>query len=232
MTRTFALTLALLCLAAPCFAGDAILEKVAKHYDPAHVGHSHQCQGCGSLYHQQGDMGPGSPGSNVCPRCGHVNPAPASPQEPSYGMTWTEGRDGVRVFYPSRGFTWTEGRDGRRVVYPSSGWTWTEGRDGRRIVYPQNGWTWCEGRDGVRIVYPTYGWTWCEGRDGRRVAYPSSGWSHTENAYGRAVPYPYGYASGDYSSFLVSYLSQAVPLAPEHEPHRDLMLRQMRILEY
>ena len=39
------------------------------------------------------------------------------------------------------GWTSTEGRDGMRVYYPSTGWTWTEGSDGRRVVDPVDGWT-------------------------------------------------------------------------------------------
>lgn len=164
---------------APAAAGDNGMEKVSRHYDPAHVGHSHQCNNCHNAYNQQGDNGPYSPGRNICPYCGYANPVPPSPQQPNYygDMTWTEGRDGVRVYYPANGWTWTEGRDGRRVVYPVDGWTWTE------------------------------------------------------NVYGRRVPYPSGYSGQDYSYFLVNLLSREIYLAPANEPHRDLLLRQMRIVE-
>ena len=55
---------------------------VSKHYDPAHMGHSHQCNNCKRTYHQQGDNGPNSPGSNICPYCGYSNPIPPSPYSP------------------------------------------------------------------------------------------------------------------------------------------------------
>ncbi len=55
---------------------------VSKHYDPAHPGHSHQCNNCKRTYHQQGDNGPYSPGSNICPYCGYANPIPPSPYSP------------------------------------------------------------------------------------------------------------------------------------------------------
>lgn len=205
----------------------------SKHYDPSHVGHSHQCYNCRQFYNQQGDNGPYSSGSNVCPYCGYTNPVPPTQPQTNTNMTWTEGRDGVRIYYPASGWTWTEGRDGRRVVYPVNGWTWTEGRDGRRIAYPVNGWTWTEGNDGVRAVYPVNGWTWTEGRDGHRVVYPTSGWTWTERSDGRRVVYPYGgYSNQDHTYMLISLLSREVRLAPQDEPYRDLVLRQMRIVEY
>lgn len=188
-----------------------------RHYDPSHIGHSHQCNSCRRSYNQQGDNGAYSPGSNVCPYCGYSNPIPPSgPSTQNYtGMTWTTGRDGVKVYYPSNGWTWTEGRDGRRVIYPSNGWTWTEGRDGKRVVYPVNGWTWAEGRDGHRVVYPV------------------NGWSRVERSDGRISPYPYnGNSSQDYAYFIVSLLSREVRLSPELESYRDMILREMKIIEY
>lgn len=60
---------------------------VSKHYDPAHNGHSHQCNRCQKTYNQQGDNGPYSPGSNVCPYCGFANPVPPSPNVNPYPPT-------------------------------------------------------------------------------------------------------------------------------------------------
>ncbi|HOT75826.1 MAG TPA: hypothetical protein PK467_08575 [Candidatus Wallbacteria bacterium] len=56
--------------------------ETSKHYDPAHVGHSHQCNRCKKTYNQQGDNGPYSQGSNICPYCGFANPVPPSPNNP------------------------------------------------------------------------------------------------------------------------------------------------------
>lgn len=161
-------------------------------------------------------------------------------------VSWTEGRDGVRVYYPSSGWTWTEGSDGRRVVYPFNGWTWTEGRNGRRIIYPLNGWTWTEGGDGLRTVYPTSGWdwtqgsdghrvvfprtgwTWTEGRDGRRVVYPSSGWSWWEDQSGRRIPYRTdGGQMTDLNEIILEMITQQLPLNEALRPCTSLLLDQM-----
>jgi len=56
---------------------------VSKHYDPAHNGHEHQCASCKRTYNQPGDNGPNSPGSYTCPFCGHQNPIPPSPVNPT-----------------------------------------------------------------------------------------------------------------------------------------------------
>lgn len=53
---------------------------VSKHYDPAHPGHSHQAPD-GTLYHQPGDMYPGSPGTYPGQ---HPSQPPAPPAPPSY----------------------------------------------------------------------------------------------------------------------------------------------------
>lgn len=164
------------------------------------------------------------------------------------GWTWTEGRDGVRVYYPSTGWTWTEGSDGRRVVYPLTGWTWTEGRNGRRVAYPLNNWTWTEGRDGRRIVYPLVSWTWTEGRDGCRVIYPLDGWTWTEGRDGRRIVYPlngwswredqngrrYAYQLdgnpwANVEDLLYGLLVSRIPLTDELRPHSYLLLAQMGI---
>lgn len=86
MNRTLALALLLTLAALPALAADLpqaakdlVAQGAAKHYDPAHPGHWHQCNRCGAKYHQQGDNGPGSYGSNVCPQCGFANPMPPSP---------------------------------------------------------------------------------------------------------------------------------------------------------
>ena len=55
---------------------------VSKHFDPAHMGHSHQCANCKKTYNQAGDNGQYSPGSNVCPYCGFANQMPPSPPNP------------------------------------------------------------------------------------------------------------------------------------------------------
>ncbi len=147
---------------------------------------------------------------------------------PSTGWTWTEGRDGRRVVYPSTGWTWTESRNGRRVIYPSTGWTWTEGKDGQRIVYPSTGWTWTEGRDGQRVVYPSTGWTWTEGRDGRRVVYPSSGWSWWEDQSGRRIPCRTdGGPAIDLQEILIEMAVQQLPLTDDLRPCTNLLLQQM-----
>lgn len=65
----------------------AIDGEVSKHYDPAHMGHSHQCNRCKKTYNQQGDNGPYSPGSNICPYCGFANPIPPSPNVNPYPPT-------------------------------------------------------------------------------------------------------------------------------------------------
>lgn len=57
---------------------------VSKHYDPAHMGHSHQCANCKRTYNQQGDNGPYSAGSNICPNCGFANQVPPSPNPNPY----------------------------------------------------------------------------------------------------------------------------------------------------
>ncbi len=54
-----------------------ITENVSKHYDPAHIGHSHQAPD-GTMYHQPGDMYPGSPGTY--PNSGY----PSQPTQPTY----------------------------------------------------------------------------------------------------------------------------------------------------
>lgn len=59
-------------------------ENTSKHYDPSHIGHSHQCAKCGATYHQPGDMGPHSSGTYTCPRCGFTNPQPNTPHQPPY----------------------------------------------------------------------------------------------------------------------------------------------------
>ncbi len=59
----------------------------SKHYDPAHIGHSHQCNRCKKTYNQQGDNGPYSSGSNICPYCGFSNPIPPSPNVNPYPPT-------------------------------------------------------------------------------------------------------------------------------------------------
>ncbi len=56
---------------------------VSKHYDPAHIGHSHQSPD-GTMYHQTGDFYPGSPASY--PNGYPSNPVP-QPQPPSYPNT-------------------------------------------------------------------------------------------------------------------------------------------------
>jgi DNA-directed RNA polymerase subunit RPC12/RpoP len=56
---------------------------VSKHFDPAHIGHSHQCANCKRTYNQAGDNGQYSPGSNVCPYCGFANQMPPSPVNPT-----------------------------------------------------------------------------------------------------------------------------------------------------
>jgi hypothetical protein len=63
---------------------------VSKHYDPDHIGHSHQCANCKKNYNQSGDTGAYSLGTNVCPFCKFTNqtqsslypptPYPANPQ--------------------------------------------------------------------------------------------------------------------------------------------------------
>ncbi len=56
---------------------------VSKHFDPAHMGHSHQCANCKKTYNQAGDNGQYSQGSNVCPYCGFANQVPPSPVNPT-----------------------------------------------------------------------------------------------------------------------------------------------------
>lgn len=147
---------------------------------------------------------------------------------PSSGWTWTEGGDGRRIVYPSSGWNWTESRNGRRVIYPSTGWNWTEGKDGIRIVYPSSGWNWTEGRDGQRVVYPTTGWTWTEGRDGRRVIFPSSGWSWWEDQSGRRIPYRTdGGQVTDLNEILVEMITLKIPLTDSLRPCISILLDQM-----
>lgn len=55
---------------------------VSKHYDPAHVGHEHQCASCKRTYHQPGDTGQYSQGTYRCPYCGYQNNVPPSPVNP------------------------------------------------------------------------------------------------------------------------------------------------------
>ena len=55
---------------------------VNKHYDPSHIGHSHQCNRCKKNYQQAGDFGQYSVGTNICPHCGYANPIPPSPYNP------------------------------------------------------------------------------------------------------------------------------------------------------
>ncbi|HOT28456.1 MAG TPA: hypothetical protein PLU72_09715 [Candidatus Ozemobacteraceae bacterium] len=147
---------------------------------------------------------------------------------PSTGWTWTEGKDGRRVVYPANGWTWTESRNGRRIIYPSNGWTWTEDRNGNRTVYPTNDWTWTEGRDGQRAVYPTNGWTWTEGRDGHRVVYPTTGWSWWEDQSGRRIPYRTdGGPATDLNEILIDMLIQKIPLDDSLRASLNLLLDQM-----
>ena len=149
---------------------------------------------------------------------------------PATGWTWTEGSDGRRVVYPVDGWTWTEGRNKRRVIYPVDGWTWSEGTDGRRVVYPTNGWTWTQGRDGVRVIYPLDGWTWTEGRDGHRIVYPTSGWTWREDPSGRRVAYQ---ISGDpylrAEDLLYNLLVGRMPITKELHPFSYLLIEQMGI---
>ncbi len=170
---------------------------------------------------------------------------PLFPDFAQGSITWTQGKDGVRVYYPSSGWTWTEGGDGRRVVYPSSGWNWTESRNGRRIIYPNSGWNWTESRDGTRIVYPSgwnwtegrdgqrvvfpgNGWTWTEGRDGHRVVYPSSGWSYQEDQSGRRIPYRTdGGPITDLREIMVEMITQRLPLTDALRPCTAILLDQM-----
>ncbi len=98
MKKIFAAGLALIITAGFSFTYAPALEmsqniehQTLKHYDPAHIGHSHQCAKCGAKYHQPGDMGLNSSGSYTCPRCGFINPQPdagpaypSQPQNPSY----------------------------------------------------------------------------------------------------------------------------------------------------
>jgi len=65
-------------------AADNKSAETSRHYDPSHPGHEHQCNGCRRTYHQQGDNGPYSSGSNICPYCGYVNPVPPSPTPEPY----------------------------------------------------------------------------------------------------------------------------------------------------
>ncbi|MBP7635248.1 tetratricopeptide repeat protein [Candidatus Ozemobacteraceae bacterium] len=147
---------------------------------------------------------------------------------PSTGWTWTEGSDGRRVVYPTNGWTWTESKNGRRIIHPTNGWTWTEDRTGNRIVYPTSGWTWTEGRDGQRAVYPTNGWTWTEGRDGHRVVYPTSGWTWWEDQSGRRIPYRTdGGPATDLNEILIEMLIQKIPLDESLRPSLSLLLDQM-----
>lgn len=76
--RLLAVALIALLGVTPVFALDLA---VSKHYDPGHIGHKHQCKGCGAMYNQPGDNGPGSSGTYVCRACGYNN-SPAMPQPP------------------------------------------------------------------------------------------------------------------------------------------------------
>jgi tetratricopeptide (TPR) repeat protein/predicted RNA-binding Zn-ribbon protein involved in translation (DUF1610 family) len=86
MKKVLAIGLALLAAAGFSFGQAGALEmpadvneNTAKHYDPSHNGHSHQCAKCGANYNQPGDMGPHSGGTYTCPRCGFTNPQPNNP---------------------------------------------------------------------------------------------------------------------------------------------------------
>jgi len=80
------LAAAALVMTTPVIAADLKVDlkgdSTSKHYDPAHVGHEHQCASCKRTYNQPGDNGPNSPGSYTCPYCGHQNPIPPSPNPP------------------------------------------------------------------------------------------------------------------------------------------------------
>lgn len=67
----------------------------SKHYDPQHIGHFHKCKNCGQKYHQQGDEGQYSAGSNICSSCGFANPMP-----PSYGQNVPQQSQPPVVVYP------------------------------------------------------------------------------------------------------------------------------------
>ncbi len=90
MKKILAISLALIVTAGFSFGQAAALEmpqnlsdNQSKHYDPAHIGHSHQCAKCGANYHQPGDMGQYSSGTYTCPRCGFTNPQPNAPGYPN-----------------------------------------------------------------------------------------------------------------------------------------------------
>lgn len=64
-------------------------ENNSRHYDPSHIGHSHQCANCQRTYNQPGDNGPYSSGNYRCPYCGFQNqvpptPNPYNPPQPPY----------------------------------------------------------------------------------------------------------------------------------------------------
>jgi len=72
---------------------------VSRHWDPTHPGHSHQAPD-GTMYHQQGDMYPGSPASyqNGYPS---QPPVPPTPTYPSYPSTPTYPSYPSTPSYPS-----------------------------------------------------------------------------------------------------------------------------------
>jgi len=88
----FAIASLVLASSAPATNASELSEKVnvnsnagtSKHFDPAHIGHSHKCNNCQQSYNQQGDNGQYSQGSNICPHCGFANPMPNMPSPATY----------------------------------------------------------------------------------------------------------------------------------------------------